>query len=495
LSPALKRGGDAFAAKVGEDGSHVKAEDQAWVMEHMARLKFEDSSQEKIVLPKVGRFTVKWPAVGRTPQARAKAKMAEFKVEIPAIKPNLLLPTDLAALAAVPGPNALLSPEARRYQVGWVMVKIPKGSTGGVVGGSGVNVIPDDKPKAQKFVDPSAPPTSTSAAVSTADAALKATEAASGGANEFDVFMRLPAYVTRVQRALAKLDPKDEASPWNAAAQERKDQLLQTGVISAGGASSVVNPLLSKAGASVAAGAGAAAKAVKGAAGGAVKGALAAASSSMGALEKLVEEGEEDKGEGEEEPSAAVPPPPPPLAAEVSAALNRGRETSKSDSAARSMSSSLSPTDSSSSSSSSSTTSSSYSTSSSTSLENGSKTPKKAKKLASGSRSSRNSFDSYNTSKPKKSSKLSKSTPSTPRAASAAAASDAEPYAEVTRSLDRPPPRKNLVEDKTPLLEEVSVEGTGDDEAAAERTDDAAAAEDNQADVKKMGDSGLPDDL
>jgi len=508
LSPALKRGGDAFAAKslqqalggvankVG-DGSHVKAEDQAWVMEHMARLKFEDSSQEKIVLPKVGRFTVKWPAVGRTPQARAKAKMAEFKVEIPAIKPNLLLPTDLAALAAVPGPNALLSPEARRYQVGWVMVKIPKGSTGGVVGGSGVNVIPDDKPKAQKFVDPAALSTSTSAAVSTADAALKATEAASGGANEFDVFMRLPAYVTRVQRALAKLDPKDEASPWNAAAQERKDQLLQTGVISAGGASSVVNPLLSKAGASVAAGAGAAAKAVKGAAGGAVKGALAAASSSMGALEKLVEEGEEDKGEGEEEPSAAVPPPPPPppLAAEVSAALNRGRETSKSDSAARSMSSSLSPTDSSSSSSSSSTTSSSYSTSSSTSLENGSKTPKKAKKLAGGSRSSRNSFDSYNTSKPKKSSKLSKSTPSTPRAASAAAASDAEPYAEVTRSLDRPPPRKNLVEDKTPLLEEVSVEGTGDDEAAAERTDDAAAAEDNQADVKKMGDSGLPDDL
>jgi hypothetical protein len=176
-------------------------EDQSHVMRETRHIKHENKSQEKMFLPKVGRFDVVWPAAaGATPEERHKARMAAFRVNFPAIKPNKHLPEDVRSLIPLPGaaaaavlaavgvgalggagglgvPGAAAAAPPKRYQVGWVLVECP-------------NTAHEN--------------------------------------NDFPVYLRLPAFVSQKVRSLAKLPLSDEASPWKTSVDPRKlDELKQ----------------------------------------------------------------------------------------------------------------------------------------------------------------------------------------------------------------------------------------------------------------------------
>lgn len=75
-------------------------------------------------------------------------------MNFPAIKPHRHISEDVKALLPVPEKNANLAANARRYQVGWIILEMPNGGEEG---------------------------------------------------NEFKVYLRLPAFVSHRTRALAKL--------------------------------------------------------------------------------------------------------------------------------------------------------------------------------------------------------------------------------------------------------------------------------------------------
>jgi hypothetical protein len=116
-------------------------------------LREEAMDVQKILLPRIGRFDVAWPPNAVEP----------FNVSFPAIKPVKHLREEVQTLIEIPSDNnTSISPMARRYQFGWVLVELLEPS-----------------PSGKK------------------------------------VYLRLPAYVSHRQRALGTLDPDDFASPYS----------------------------------------------------------------------------------------------------------------------------------------------------------------------------------------------------------------------------------------------------------------------------------------
>ena len=162
------------AAAHAKNRPKVAEEDQSHLAKEMRHIKHENKTNEKMSLPKVGRFDVVWPAaLGATLEERHKARMAAFRINFPAIKPKNNLQEDVKTLIPLPGsatavlgavgvPGAVAAPQ--RFQVGWVLIECPNSEHEN---------------------------------------------------NNFPVYLRLPAFVSKKMRSLAKLPLTDEASPWN----------------------------------------------------------------------------------------------------------------------------------------------------------------------------------------------------------------------------------------------------------------------------------------
>ena len=179
------------AAAHAKNRPKVAEEDQSHLAKEMRHIKHENKTNEKLSLPKVGRFDVVWPAaLGATLEERHKARMAAFRVNFPAIKPKNNLQEDVKTLIPMPGsaaavlgavgvPGAVAPPQ--RFQVGWVLVECPNSEHEN---------------------------------------------------NNFPVYLRLPAFVSKKMRSLAKLPLTDEASPWNTNIDPSKLEQLKLSALS-----------------------------------------------------------------------------------------------------------------------------------------------------------------------------------------------------------------------------------------------------------------------
>ncbi len=155
--PKTAGGDDVEAAATGDEGGGDDS--KAGLFDELQQFKHHGHrTTEVIAVPKLARFDVAWP----TQAAAGASGVGPFELNLPAIKPGVHLPEDILSIIPTPKPNSALSTEARRYQFGWVLVELP----------------PCDS-------------------------------------NSYKVYMRLPAYISHKSRALAMLDPKDLASPFN----------------------------------------------------------------------------------------------------------------------------------------------------------------------------------------------------------------------------------------------------------------------------------------